>query len=105
MNLILDALEMTELRGLAAMREGKSPGAESSFKIKGTELQQRISSLAVEVSGHEAMPYGGPYGFTDVEVAAEKDAQLSAPKYLNFVVPQSTVVLMKFKKILLRKLS
>ena len=27
----LDALEMTELRGLAAMREGKSPGAESSL--------------------------------------------------------------------------
>ena len=81
----LDALEMTELRGLAAMREGKSPGAESSLlKIKGTELQQRISTLAVEVSGHDAMPYGGPYGFSDVEVAATKDAQLSAPKYLNF---------------------
>ena len=45
----LDALEMTELRGLAAQREGKSPGPESSLlKIKGTELQQRITSLAVE---------------------------------------------------------
>mgnify|MGYP003314000101 CR=1 FL=1 len=43
-----------------------------------------ISTLAVEVSGHDAMPYGGPYGFSDVEVAATKDAQLSAPKYLNF---------------------
>ena len=81
----LDALEMTELRGLAAQREGKSPGAESSLlKIKGTELQQRITSLAVELAGHEAMPYGGPYGFTDIEVAAEKAAQQSAPKYLNF---------------------
>ncbi len=81
----LDALEMTELRGLAAQREGKSPGAESSLlKIKGTELQQRITSLAVELAGHEAMPYGGPYGFTDIEVAAEKSAQQSAPKYLNF---------------------
>ena len=81
----LDALEMTELRGLAAQREGKSPGPESSLlKIKGTELQQRITSLAVELAGHEAMPYGGPYGFTDIEVAAEKSAQQSAPKYLNF---------------------
>jgi alkylation response protein AidB-like acyl-CoA dehydrogenase len=81
----LDALEMTELRGLAAQLEGKSPGAESSLlKIKGTELQQRITSLAVELAGHEAMPYGGPYGFTDIEVAAEKSAQQSAPKYLNF---------------------
>ena len=45
----LDALEMTELRGLAAMREGKSPGAESSLlKIKGTELQQRILLLLLK---------------------------------------------------------
>ncbi|GIR02539.1 MAG: hypothetical protein CM15mP12_0700 [Gammaproteobacteria bacterium] len=90
---------MTELRGLAAMREGKSPGAESSLlKIKVQGLQQRISTLAVEVSGHDAMPYGGPYGFSDVEVAATKNAQLSAPKYLNFRKVTSTVVLMKFKK-------
>jgi alkylation response protein AidB-like acyl-CoA dehydrogenase len=76
---------MTELRGLAAMREGKSPGAESSLlKIKGTELQQRLSTLAVEMAGHDAMPYGGPYGFSDVEVAAAKSDQLTAPKYLNF---------------------
>ena len=81
----LAALEMTELRGLAAMREGKSPGAESSLlKIKGTELQQRISTLAVEVAGHDSLPFGGPYGFSDIEVAASKDAQLSAPRYLNF---------------------
>ena len=81
----LDALEMTELRGLAAMREGKSPGAESSLlKIKGTELQQRLTTLAVEMAGHEGMPYGGPYGFSDVEVAATKSDQISAPKYLNF---------------------
>jgi alkylation response protein AidB-like acyl-CoA dehydrogenase len=81
----LDSLEMTELRGLAAMREGKSPGAESSLlKIKGTELQQRLSTLAVEMAGHDAMPYGGPYGFSDVEVAAAKSDQLTAPKYLNF---------------------
>ena len=84
-NLDLDALEMTELRGLAAQREGNPPGAESSLlKIKGTDLQQRLSSLAVEIAGHDAMPYGGPYGFSDIEVAAAKDAQLSAPKYLNF---------------------
>jgi alkylation response protein AidB-like acyl-CoA dehydrogenase len=30
------------------------------------------------------MPYGGPYGFSDVEVAAAKSDQLTAPKYLNF---------------------
>ena len=36
------------------------------------------------MAGHEGMPYGGPYGFSDVEVAATKSDQLSAPKYLNF---------------------
>ena len=36
------------------------------------------------MAGHEGMPYGGPYGFSDVEVAAAKSDQLSAPKYLNF---------------------
>ena len=81
----LSALEMTELRGLAAEREGKGPGAESSLlKIKGTELQQRLTSLALEAAGHEAIPFGGPYGFKDQEVSSSKAAQLTAAKYLNF---------------------
>ena len=81
----LSALEMTELRGLAAEREGKGPGAESSLlKIKGTELQQRLTSLALEAAGHEALPFGGPYGFKDQEVSSSRAAQLTAAKYLNF---------------------
>jgi alkylation response protein AidB-like acyl-CoA dehydrogenase len=84
-HLDLDALEMTELRGLAAEREGKGPGPESSLlKIKGTELQQRLTTLALEATGHEALPYGGPYGFENQEVMAPKAAQSVASKYLNF---------------------
>ena len=84
-NLDLDALEMTELRGLAAEREGKGPGPESSLlKIKGTELQQRITTLALEAAGHEALPFGGPYGFKNQEISSPKIAQISAAKYLNF---------------------
>jgi alkylation response protein AidB-like acyl-CoA dehydrogenase len=42
----LDALEMTELRGLAAQREGKSPGAESSLlKIKSICNFKRIFNI------------------------------------------------------------
>ena len=55
------ALEMTELRTLAAVESGKAPGPESSLlKIKGTELQQRVSDLMMEALGHYAAPYFDP---------------------------------------------
>ncbi|HZL00768.1 MAG TPA: acyl-CoA dehydrogenase family protein [Caulobacteraceae bacterium] len=54
----LTALEYTELRTLAGESSGKGPGPESSIlKIKGTEIQQRLTELAVEAAGH----YGAPY--------------------------------------------
>ncbi|MGV8996483.1 MAG: acyl-CoA dehydrogenase family protein [Parvibaculaceae bacterium] len=55
----LSALEVTELRTLAAESKGKGPGPEASIlKIKGTEIQQRITELAVEAVGN--------YGFVEV---------------------------------------
>ena len=52
----LMALEYTELRVLASMAEGGMPGPESSFlKIKGTEIRQAISELALQLVGY----YGG----------------------------------------------
>jgi alkylation response protein AidB-like acyl-CoA dehydrogenase len=46
------ALEMTELRVLEAAAAGRPAGAEASlFKIKGTEINQEISELAVEAVG------------------------------------------------------
>ena len=54
----LTALEFTELRTLAGESSGKGPGPESSIlKIKGTEIQQRLTELALEAAGH----YGAPY--------------------------------------------
>ena len=54
----LSALEVTELRTLAAESKGKGPGPEASIlKIKGTEIQQRITELAVEAVGN--------YGFVE----------------------------------------
>jgi alkylation response protein AidB-like acyl-CoA dehydrogenase len=48
----LEALAFTELRTLAAESAGKRPGPESSIlKIKGTELQQRITELAFDALG------------------------------------------------------
>ena len=56
----LAALEITELRTLANEQAGKGPGPESSIlKIKGTEIQQRLTELTLEAVG----PYGTPlYG-------------------------------------------
>jgi alkylation response protein AidB-like acyl-CoA dehydrogenase len=52
------ALEYTELRGLAREGEGKGPGPETSLlKIKGTEIQQRATELAMEAAG----PYAAPH--------------------------------------------
>ncbi|MBT4522827.1 MAG: pimeloyl-CoA dehydrogenase large subunit [Halieaceae bacterium] len=49
----LMALEYTELRVLAAVSAGGAPGAESSLlKIKGTEVQQAIQELQMEVAGY-----------------------------------------------------
>ena len=48
----LEALAFTELRTLGAESAGKRPGPESSIlKIKGTEIQQRISELALDAVG------------------------------------------------------
>jgi alkylation response protein AidB-like acyl-CoA dehydrogenase len=54
----LTALEYTELRTLAGENSGRGPGPESSIlKIKGTEIQQRLTELTLEAAGH----YGAPY--------------------------------------------
>jgi len=52
----LMALEYTELRVLALTAEGKGPGPASSLlKIKGTEIQQLIQQLRLDLAGY----YGG----------------------------------------------
>ncbi|MBT5663000.1 MAG: pimeloyl-CoA dehydrogenase large subunit, partial [Alphaproteobacteria bacterium] len=57
----LTALEYTELRTLAKESKGEGPGAESSIlKIKGTEIQQKISELTLEAIGNYASPYLTP---------------------------------------------
>jgi len=57
----LTALEVTELRTLAAESAGKGPGPESSIlKVKGTEIQQRITELTVEAVGNYGFVYAAP---------------------------------------------
>jgi len=61
----LKALEMTQLRVVAAHRNGSTrpDPASSILKIKGSEIQQTISELLFEVVG----PYGLPYQPEQIE--------------------------------------
>lgn len=82
----LAALEFTELRTLAGEEAGRGPGPESSIlKVKGTEIQQRLTELTLEAVGH----YGTPY-YRDVKDAGSNEypigpdyAQHSAAAYFN----------------------
>jgi alkylation response protein AidB-like acyl-CoA dehydrogenase len=54
----IQALEFTELRILGALAAGQNVGPESSLlKTRGTELQQAVTELALEVSGYYGFPF------------------------------------------------
>ena len=80
------ALEYTELRTLAAVSTGKAPGPESSIlKIKGTELQQAIDELNVELAGYYGLPfvpeqYDADFDQTLIGNGQETNA---SPRYFN----------------------
>ncbi|HEV2567804.1 acyl-CoA dehydrogenase family protein [Sphingomonas sp.] len=81
----LTALEYTELRTLASEASGRGPGPESSLlKIKGTEIQQRITELALEAVGHYGAPYfrGFPEGDNQYPIGPDY-AHRAAPTYFN----------------------
>src|SRR5438067_8106620 len=51
----LMALELTNLRFLDQLRGGRAPGAEvSMLKIRGTEIQQMLTELAMDAIGPDA---------------------------------------------------
>jgi len=76
----LTALAITNLRFLDRLRGGRPPGAEvSMLKIKGTEIQQRLTELMLEAAGPLAQVVGPADGDT------ESDDLLAAlaPRYCN----------------------
>ena len=81
----LTATEFTELRTLSQISSGGAPGPESSIlKIKGTELQQSISELFIEMLGYYAHPF-----LTEAELGSNASigpdyAGSAMPHYLNF---------------------
>ncbi len=81
----LTALEFTELRTLAGEAAGRGPGPESSLlKVKGTEIQQRITELVLEAVGHYGAPYfrAFPEGSNEYPIGPAH-AHRAAPTYFN----------------------
>jgi len=83
----LTALEFTELRTLARESAGKGPGPESSIlKVKGTEIQQRLTELTLEAVGNYGAPYfrGFPEDGSNEFPIGPDHAHHAAPNYFNF---------------------
>jgi hypothetical protein len=80
------ALEYTELRVLSQMAQGGQPGPEvSGLKVRGSEIQQRITELTMEAVGEYAAPYQPGMLFQDTnETPVGPDhAPPAAPRYFN----------------------
>jgi len=86
----LKALELTQLRVIAAERNsgGMPNPASSILKIKGSEIQQRTTELALELAGPFALPYHDledeiPDGANDLPEGFGW-ADTAAPTYFNY---------------------
>jgi alkylation response protein AidB-like acyl-CoA dehydrogenase len=82
----LMALEITNLRFLDQMRGGKPPGAEvSMLKIKGTEIQQRLTELMMDAGGPAALRGPGADA-VDADGGTDTDAVTArlGLRYCNF---------------------
>jgi alkylation response protein AidB-like acyl-CoA dehydrogenase len=76
------ALEITELRVLANEQAGRGPGVESSLlKVRGTELQQKLTELALQAAGPYAAPDARALGGN--EHVGPDFAGKAAPLYFN----------------------
>ena len=73
------ALELTQLRVSGDEAGGKPNPASSILKLRGTQLQQAVTELLVEVAGPDGLPFEAGEG-----VDSPEWAQLAAPRYLNY---------------------
>jgi alkylation response protein AidB-like acyl-CoA dehydrogenase len=73
------ALELTALRVAAHSADGKPHPASSVLKLKGSELQQAVTELVVDLAGPAGLASGADAGST-----VPPWARVAAPRYLNF---------------------
>ncbi len=83
----LIALEYTELRAVSAANQGRVPGTEVNLlKIRGSEMQQKISELLIEAIGYYANPFvpdSFDAGWNEEPIGPDYAATL-APEYFNW---------------------
>lgn len=88
----ISTLEIYEFRAMSAETRGESPGASASImKIRGTELQQLMTELAMLVAGRYGMAYqpdagcpGGPVSFAHADgFVGPRHAAIAPLRYLN----------------------
>ncbi len=83
----LMALEVTVLRVLSQEARRKAPGPEASMlKVKGTEIQQRLTELMVEAAGPLGLPFDPAYleGESPHSAGGDDDAAPLLPYYFNY---------------------
>ncbi|MET3137095.1 alkylation response protein AidB-like acyl-CoA dehydrogenase [Undibacterium sp. GrIS 1.2] len=81
----LMALEITVLRMIS--QDSGRPGPEASLlKIKGTEIQQRLTELMIEAVGPYSLPFDPAFmhGETENSIMGDDDAAPLASYYFNF---------------------
>ncbi len=83
----LMALEVTVLRVIYQEAKQRAPGPEASMlKIKGTEIQQRLTELMVEAAGPLGLPFDPAYleGESEHSLAGDDDSAPLMPYYFNY---------------------
>ncbi|MGA3399411.1 MAG: pimeloyl-CoA dehydrogenase large subunit [Acetobacteraceae bacterium] len=83
----LKALEMTQLRVVADERnreKGRPNPASSILKLKGSQIQQQLTELVMEVVGPYAMPYQRDFDGRNEETVGPDYATEAAPMYFNY---------------------
>ncbi len=82
-----EALEMTELRILGELAQGRKPGPQTSLtKLIASSLRQHVDELAVDMFGYDGLQLATErplYGNESPEPIGSKPAQLAMPTYLN----------------------
>ena len=73
------ALELTALRVAAHSADGEPHPASSVLKLKGSELQQAVSELAVDLAGPGSLASGA-----DDDSSVEAWQRRTTPRYLNY---------------------
>jgi acyl-CoA dehydrogenase len=80
----LDAMQAMEFESLDAQRRGEPPGIRPSIaKILATEMRQRLTELAIEVSGRQALARVPMEDCGEHEIALSEDPVFGMTTYLN----------------------